>query len=108
MTYDQSNEVLPGVVLDDESIFSLADLSRHCRISAEQLINMVDYGLIKPLDSSGSCSHWRFSGSCLLRVEKAIRLQRDLELNLPGIALALELLDEIHLLRQTVAALKRR
>jgi hypothetical protein len=37
-------------------------------------------------------------------VRRALRLQHDLELNLPGAALALELLDEIERLRAACAA----
>jgi len=43
----------------------------------------------------------------LLRVQTTLRLQRDLEVNLAGAVLALELLDEIKQLRQQVAFLQR-
>ena len=37
------------------------------------------------------------------RARVAVRLTRDLELNTPGVALALDLLDEIHELRSQLA-----
>mgnify|MGYP001114320439 CR=1 FL=1 len=43
----------------------------------------------------------------LARISRAIRLQRDLSVNLPGLALALELLDEIDHQRQQLASLKQ-
>ena len=38
------------------------------------------------------------------RARTALRLQRDLEINLPGVALALELLEELDRLRRELAA----
>jgi chaperone modulatory protein CbpM len=42
---------------------------------------------------------WRFRGECLRRARLAWRLSHDLEINPPGVALALDLLDEISALR---------
>ena len=42
---------------------------------------------------------WRFSGSALRRAATAQRLTRDLGLNAAGVALALDLLEEIETLR---------
>ena len=44
-------------------------------------------------------SEWRFAGASLRRTRVATRLARDFELNPPGVALALDLLDEIEALR---------
>lgn len=41
---------------------------------------------------------WRFSGKSLRRARSAHRLQRDLGLNLAGIALVLDLMDELEVL----------
>jgi len=43
---------------------------------------------------------WRFTYTEIRRVQTAVRLQRDLRINLPGCALALDLLDELEELRQ--------
>jgi chaperone modulatory protein CbpM len=58
----------------------------------------VSEGVLSP--AGGSPQDWRFSGDSLKRAKTAARLMRDLELNSPGVALALDLLDEIHQLRQ--------
>ena len=42
---------------------------------------------------------WRFGGESLRRARLALRLSRDLEINPSGVALALDLLDEIASLR---------
>jgi chaperone modulatory protein CbpM len=50
--------------------------------------------------------HWCFSGIEVWRARRAQRLQQDLELNLAGAALALELLDEVERLRCRVRRLE--
>jgi len=49
---------------------------------------------------------WRFSGAELSRSRRAMRLQRDLELNTEALSLALELLDEVRYLRRRVRDLE--
>jgi len=43
---------------------------------------------------------WRFSGDAMRRTRLALRLSRDLDINPPGLALVLDLLDEIARLRK--------
>ncbi|UPH44609.1 chaperone modulator CbpM [Methylophaga pinxianii] len=63
---------------------------------------MIEYGVIEPLFSSNKEEPIYFSSSSLMRVNTAIRLCRDLEVNIAGAALAIELLDEIKLLRKNL------
>ncbi|MCB1862769.1 MAG: MerR family transcriptional regulator [Gammaproteobacteria bacterium] len=86
-----------GLLLDGESSFTLGELSRCCGVHAEFIIEMVEEGILNPLDRDPGC--WRFPGPSLLLVNSALRLQRDLGVNLAGIALAFELMDEIRRLR---------
>lgn len=107
MPEKQTLTILTGKILEEDQLFSLADLCRYCSLSAEQVINMVDFGLIKPMMPQQTYSCWQFSGSSVIRVQKALRLQKDLGVNLAGSALALELLDEIRELRRMVEYLQR-
>ena len=104
------NEIIKlfyGVVLEEQQAISLEELCQCCNLPMEQLIVMVDHGIIEPLETNVTISHWMFSGDSLLRVQTVLRLQRDLDINLAGAVLAVELLDEIKELRQRVAFLKR-
>lgn len=83
---------------------SLAELSRHCEVSAEKLLSLVGEGVLEP--SGGNEREWRFGAADLARVRCALRLERDLGVNIAGIALALELLDESRQLRARVRALE--
>ena len=49
------------------------------------------------LDPHGSAvEEWRFHGVCIARAKKASRLRRDLGINVPGVAMVLQLLEERH------------
>ncbi|MFD1122978.1 chaperone modulator CbpM [Methylophilus flavus] len=47
-----------------------------------------------------SPAEWIFSGDSLNRAKKAMRLMHDLEINTSGVAMVIELLDEISRLRR--------
>ena len=95
--------ILTGRRLDEEITLSLADLSCACAVHAERIKHLVDEGILEP--SGTGPGRWRFSGSCLRRARIAVHLQRDLDINLPGVALALDLLEEIDRLQRVLSRL---
>lgn len=78
--------------------FTLHEVCRLCGTREEIVIEMVLEGVVDRLHSTET--EWIFSGTSVARIQTALRLQRDLDVNLAGAALALELLDEIRRLRQ--------
>ena len=86
-----------GTVLDDRTIFTLYELCRVCGVHAELVIEMVEEGVLEPRGVAPE--EWRFSGSAVTRAQKALKLSRDLRVNWPGAALALDLLEEVEQLR---------
>jgi chaperone modulatory protein CbpM len=57
------------------------------------VITWVFEGVLEPIGETPK--DWRFTGQSLRRARLALSLTRDLEVNAPGVALALDLLDEI-------------
>ena len=92
-----------GILLEDDYEVSTAELCRACSIHADWLIELVNEGILEP--RGRNVTDWRFSGVEILRVHTVIRLQQDLQVNLAGAALALDLLDEIDSLRARLRAL---
>lgn len=92
------SRILSGTVLDENSDLSLAELCNISDSGTDWIAELVDEGIIEP-SAGGERGMWRFSAICVNRVESARRLQRDLEINLAGVAMTLELLDEISRLR---------
>ena len=93
-------ESYTAAIVDDSEPVSLIKLSHCCDLSVDEILTMVNYGVIEPLDFQTSHIRWEFNSSSVVRVQIATRLQRDLDVNLAGAALALELLDEIKKLRR--------
>lgn len=89
--------LLVGDVLEEDVQLSLADLCRTCHLPAEELVELVEEGIIEPLGRD--TIHWRFQGTSVRRVRCAVKLRQDLGVNWAGAALALELLDELQRLR---------
>jgi len=89
-------------ILDETREVTLAHLTRTCRVHAEWVLELVEEGVLEPLQPGGP--QWRFAATSVVRIQKAQRLQRDLGVNLPGIALALELLDRIDALEARLRA----
>ncbi len=102
---DKPHSSLSGVLLDEEGFLSLADMARACAVHADYIIELVEEGVI---EGQGKAPlEWRFGSVCLRKARKAVRLQRDLGVNIPGIALALQLLDELEALQEQLAHLPR-
>lgn len=76
-----------------ETSLSLEELCEICGISSDIIYTFIDYEIVKP--KGDVPDEWEFDLSHLQRVKTALRLKRDLEVNLPGIAIVLDLLDEM-------------
>ena len=89
-------------IVDADAVYTLDELCLDFAIEEKWVAGLVEHGAIEP--DGQTKDDWRFTYVSIVRVVKARRLERDLELNLPGIALALELLDEIEALRLRLKA----
>lgn len=89
---------ISSVVVDDRLEFSLEELCRSCQVDQTVITEYVEQGIVEP--SGRNTRSWRFSGAVLPRLTRALRLQKDLELNTAGVAFALDLLGEIESLRK--------
>lgn len=93
-------------MMDEFMQLTLHELCHDCQVNAEYVIELVEFGIVQPRRGR-TPREWVFAGDDLVRVKKAERLRRDLEVNLPGVALSLDLLEEVRALRRQVADLER-
>lgn len=96
-------KVLTGILLDEQIELTLSELCEACSRSSAWVIELVEEGVLEPIGEERS--RWRFSGTSVQRAVAATRLQQDLKINLAGVALALDLIDEIDALRQRLCRL---
>jgi chaperone modulatory protein CbpM len=101
---DQSK--LPVELIDEHTTFTLAELCRSCAVEAELIEAMVEHGILEPTGRRGR--HWCFPAGSLRRTRITLHLQRDLEINLAGAALALDLLERIEELEARLRAVASR
>lgn len=102
-----NKELLPlltGEVLEEQVELSLEELCHICQLTADQIRELVEEGIIEP--QGADITVWCFQGTSVRRVRRALHLQRDLGVNWAGAALALEMLDELQLLRARLRRLE--
>ncbi len=88
---------LSGENFDEYAVLSVDELSRLCAVDRTYIVELVEEGV---LSVEVGTAEWRFRGSALRRARTALRLQRDLDINLPGVALVMALLQELDELRR--------
>jgi chaperone modulatory protein CbpM len=95
---------LSGDILDDAIEVSVADLCRMFAVEEQHIVELVEEGVLGAHRSVNVIAidktQWRFQGAEVRRARIALRLERDLGINVPGVALALELLEELEQLRR--------
>ena len=92
------DECLPGEIFEEGAVLSVADLARMFAVEEQHIVALAEEGVITALEIEST--EWRFSGADIRRARIALRLERDLGINLPGVALSLELLEELEPLRR--------
>lgn len=91
-------DILMGQLLDESLELEFEEFCRICHASEEFVAALVAEGVIEPRGELRG--QWRFTGRSVRRTQVAVRLHHDLDVNLPGVALALDLLEEIERLRR--------
>ncbi len=88
----------PAEIVEERTVLGIADLSRIFAVEESHIVELVEEGVLSVVEVHAT--QWRFSGSALRRMRIALSLERDLGVNLPGVALALDLLEELEQLRR--------
>ena len=96
-----STQRVDAYVMEDLSELTMEDLCRACAAQADIIIELVEEGVIAGIViAQGQAPDlWRFTGLHLHRAKVALRLHRDLGVNFAGAALALQLMEEMDVLR---------
>lgn len=94
------NQVQRCEVLGEDAHLTLVELCRAVRVPEHELRAWIVEGVVEPIGAAPT--EWRFAGASLRRARIAVTLTRELEVNTAGVALALDLMDEIEALKASL------
>jgi chaperone modulatory protein CbpM len=94
----------PHEPLDADAPYAFEEVCEVFVVEKHLVLEMVEFGILTP--EGEDVTTWRFSAAAILRLQRARRLQRDLEINLAGVAVALDLIDELDRTRERVKTLE--
>ncbi|WP_454781249.1 chaperone modulator CbpM [Legionella sp. WA2022007384] len=100
----QDNTII-GVLIEETMTISFNEVCQRYHIPEELLHEMVEYGLFSTKTTKKE--HLKLNPNDLRKIESAFRLHQDLGINLPGVALALELLEKIDQLNEELNILRK-
>ena len=96
--------VVTGKLIDQQSTLSFEEICCATNTTSDWLIQLIEYHIIFPEGSTKT--NWQFDALCLKRASLAARFYHDLEINLQGVAVLLDMLEEIETLKNEIARLK--
>ncbi len=99
------HDIIAGVLLNEDTTFSVVDVCQYCHLSEDVLMEWIAHGLLGEQYHANQTI--QFDYQMLDRIRTAHRLQHDLDVNLQGAILALELMDEMEKIRNELDILKR-
>jgi len=90
--------------LDRQHELSLADLVQLSDLNETEVLELVEYGALQPLDAGAPQPV--FSADCVIIVRRACRLRSDFGLDIHALALALRFMERINDLESQLNALR--
>mgnify|MGYP001818115285 CR=1 FL=1 len=90
--------------IDVIETLSMSELTMFCDTNADWVIRLVEHGVVTPVTQT--TPEWQFTPPEIARARKAARLMRDLGLNVAGVALVLDLIEERDALARKLAMLE--
>jgi chaperone modulatory protein CbpM len=87
---------------------TLHEIALRCGVEQSFVEQLVEFGIIEgPILESNAPGPGKYAGEVTLRVQRCVRLQRDLGVNLEGTAVIVELLERIESLEHELRGLRR-
>jgi chaperone modulatory protein CbpM len=85
---------------EESSPLSFEELCEICHISSDFINQLIDYEIIHPQGESPN--EWVFDLDQLQRIKTTLRLQHDLDVNLAGVVVVLDLLEQLDEIRERI------
>ena len=99
-------ELTETVWLDERGAVTLVELSQCSGLTERELRDLVELGALEPVDPDAP--EWSFTARCISAARTASRLRNDFELDSPGLALVLSLIERVQELESAMQRLNAR
>lgn len=93
-------------ILREEEGYTLREICQRIHLEESFVVQCVDYGIAEV--KGASRGQWQFSPTAVARLQRAWRLQRDLDINFTGLGVVLDLLDDIEDLRVQLDVMQKK
>lgn len=97
-------DVIQGEIIDQQLRLDIGEVAARAHVQDTFVIELVDCGVLEPFGLEQE--QWQFSGTDLHRLRSIVRLIRDLDVNVEGAAVILDLLEERQQLRSHLQLLE--
>lgn len=94
----KTEKTLSGELFDDSTEITIVELCRVCSVDTALVEDLIEEGVLQPVGTSKGAPLFPYSS--VRRTRMVVRMQRDLGVNLPGAAVALDLIERIHALQR--------
>lgn len=98
-------KLITGIVIEESTTYTIEEVCQHYHIPKALLVELIEYGLFD--NNTTQLELIKLDQKALRTMETAFRLHRDLDINLPGVALAVELLEKIDNMRDELRMLRK-
>ena len=99
------DRVVEGQMLDENAWLEISEFCTFLSVERHWVVELVEAGVLEPRGPVPE--QWSFPASALLRARTSARLVHDLGVNLAGVALILDLIEERRRLEQRLDELER-
>ncbi|MES2502750.1 MAG: chaperone modulator CbpM [Pseudomonadota bacterium] len=97
MNVEYTESLLPeSILLDEQHEVSLNELAEFSGLSPEELYQLVDSGVLIPINPEAAI--WHFNSHYVISIRTLCRLKQDFELESNSLALMLTFLERIRIL----------
>src|SRR3979490_3423778 len=96
------DQALSGAIFEESALLTVKDLSRICGVDERHIREFVEEADITV--GEVTAAEWHFAGAALRRARLALRLERDLEINMERRCLRVDLMEELERLRRELNA----
>ncbi|MFA6303212.1 MAG: chaperone modulator CbpM [Legionella sp.] len=100
-----NDSIITGVIIEETVTYSVVEVCDRYHIPEQLVEEMIEHGLFDV--PSNNVKTLVLHQKDLQKIESAMRLHQDLGINLPGVALALDLLEQLENLSKELDVLRR-